>query len=78
MRRISLKRFIEGGPPKFDKHKINHNNLKSGMILKIPILIIMFRVWDRSYARLAIANKPEEVIPWANIKRMAPMTAIVL
>jgi hypothetical protein len=67
--RISLNRFRDGGAPILQTQSINHHNLNTGIKFITLLEITMLRVFQRSYKILAALNIPEDVTPWAIIKR---------
>jgi len=69
---ISLGR---GGRPSLAAQDISHQiGSRVVMVLK-PRVINIFRVWVRSYRRLARPNRAEDTSPWAIIRIRAPLIA---
>lgn len=58
--------------------KRNIGSAKEGVKLISPFIKYSFRLEVRIWILFAIANNPEEVIPWAIIRRIAPLAAQVV
>lgn len=69
---ISLNRLIVGGAAILAAVRRNHIRVIEGKSASIPFTKYRLRVWVISYIMLAIANRPEELRPWAIIMSRAP------
>lgn len=67
IRRISLKRLIDGGAAMFIQANINHIMDILGRTDSTPLVIAILRVWNISYLIFAMQNRAEELRPWAII-----------
>lgn len=72
----SLAKLIDGGAEILIAKKINHQNVKFGKILIIPLIIIIFRVWNLVYTMFTSKNNADEANPWASIIIIAPFIPI--
>ena len=72
IKKISPAKFKVKGPAKFLTISKNHQNLKEGEIVNIPLFKVRLRECLRSQAIFAQANMPEEQRPCATIITMAP------
>jgi hypothetical protein len=73
---ISLKRLSVSGPLKFIMRRLNQNNVKAGLLARVPLFKISLRECLCSYIIFAPANIPEETRPWASIIHQAPTSLI--
>lgn len=70
---ISPISFGVGGSPSLEAQAISHHIGSSVVIVLNPRVMNIFRVWVRSYSRLARLNRAEETSPWAIISIRAPL-----
>lgn len=69
---ISAIRLMVGGPAMLATVKKNHINVINGNIDCNPFVRNRLRVCVDSYIELAMANRPEDLKPWAIIIIRAP------
>lgn len=73
IRKISLIKLIDGGPPIFITLSMNHINDIDGIKFNMPLVRNILRVWVVSYVIFAMENIAEETSPWATIRAKVPI-----
>lgn len=72
IKQISANKLIEGGAAILQALKTNHQNVRDGKILMIPLVKNNLRVFVLSYVILARENRHEEHKPCETINVNAP------